>query len=308
MWRTCFCFLPIAFCALFALTVVVPYSAHADSIVVPQSFTTVEGDSNNLNPFNMGYITQLGVRYQQEYDAAEFDVSSPIEITQIAFRPDAINGKAFSMSLASIQIDLCTTYLGHGLFSSFAANIGADDVTVFPKGPLTLSSSFTGPASGPKDFDIVINLTNSFVYDPTKGNLLLDVRNFSSEDYYTHSFGVGIFDFTQFYSDAIYREWSENVNSSTANLGYAEGLITRFTFTSVPEPSTLALLMLGAGGILVRRRNRKRSCAVLECSGSGTRVNGDRGFQSADSTLPNQAAGLPNQPAQTANLKPRGAF
>jgi hypothetical protein len=44
----------------------------------------------------------------------------------------------------------------NALSTTFANNIGADDTVVFGAGALALSSAFTGPAGGPKNFDIVI--------------------------------------------------------------------------------------------------------------------------------------------------------
>ena len=100
-------------------------------------------------------------------------------ITQIAFRPDATFGQAFSLVIANIQIDLSTTLAApDALSDTLDGNVGADDKVVYA-GPLGISSSFTGPAGGPKAFDIIINLTTPFFYYPSSGNLLLDVRNFS---------------------------------------------------------------------------------------------------------------------------------
>jgi hypothetical protein len=100
-------------------------------------------------------------------------------ITQIAFRPDAFLGRAFSGILPDIQINLSTITLGaDGLSLVFANNLGLNDTIVFARGPLSLSSNFSGPVGGPMDFDVVITLTTPFFYDPAAGNLLMDVRNF----------------------------------------------------------------------------------------------------------------------------------
>jgi len=44
---------------------------------------------------------------------------------------------------------------------------------------LSLSSQFSGPAGGPKNFDISIPLQTPFSYNRAHGNLLIDIRNFS---------------------------------------------------------------------------------------------------------------------------------
>ncbi|MCX6903197.1 MAG: fibronectin type III domain-containing protein, partial [Verrucomicrobia bacterium] len=51
--------------------------------------------------------------------------------------------------------------------------------TVVFSGALNLVSRCTGPANGPKDFDMVIPLATPFVYAPAWGHLLVDIRNFS---------------------------------------------------------------------------------------------------------------------------------
>ncbi len=149
--------------------------AQAEPIVVPNSLATVEGNSNNAIPFSLFWIS---MRYQQVYSSSEFP-AGPILITQLGFRPDATFGIAFSSTIPNIQIDLSTTTLPvDGLDTTLANNVGADNTVAF-NGALALSSSFTGPTGGPKDFDILVNLTTPFLYDKAQGNLLLDVRNFS---------------------------------------------------------------------------------------------------------------------------------
>src|SRR6185369_12646824 len=61
---------------------------------------------------------------------------------------------------------------------TFAQNVGTNDTVVF-SGAIQLSSQFTGPAGGPKAFDMVVPLTTPFLFDPAQGNLLVDVRNYS---------------------------------------------------------------------------------------------------------------------------------
>jgi len=219
-------------------------------VVVPFFDTTTEGNDNNGFPFNIG---NSSMRYQQVYGATDFvlgGVATPQNITQIAFRPDASAGGAFSSTLLSIQIDLSTTSKApDGLSTTFADNVGANDTVVF------------GPAAGPKAFDIVVNLSTPFLYDPTKGNLLLDVRNFSG--------GTATFldaQITQ--GDSISRvlsDWPGSTVSSSTGTADTIGLVTQFTFGAasvVPEPPTGTLIGVGAGmmfgyrSLLVRRRRR----------------------------------------------------
>ena len=226
-------------------------SARAAFVVSPGAATSTEGDANNSFPFN---ITPVGVRsqrYQQVYNSSDFAaLGGPALITRISFRPDN-TGAAFSSAL-NVQIHLSTTgAAADGLSGTFADNVGGDDTVVF-SGALNLSSAFTGPTAGPKNFDILINLTTGFRYDPGAGNLLLDVRNFTGGS-------TTPFDSVKSTSDAVFRVWSRDVNSATAFVGDSiptSGLVTGFTTSPVPEPGGFALLGFGTL-LLTAHRHRK---------------------------------------------------
>jgi len=200
------------------------------------------------------------MRYQQVYSSSEFaSLGGPVTISAILFRPDGIVGNAFFATLSSVLIELSTTPVTPATLSTtFANNIGSNDTIVF-NGPLALSSSFAGPSGGPKDFDIVINLTTPFVYDPSAGSLLLDVRNFDG----SRADRTGQFD-----SDATatgtQRVFSTtDVNATTGTLGgdgtqvgfNDRGLVTEFEFTATtPEPSTFGMAILGVIGLIALAR------------------------------------------------------
>src|SRR5581483_11935447 len=145
------------------------------SIFVPGA-DGAQTNVGNGDPFNIGDFELTEMRYQQVYSSTEF--SAPISITGIDFRVSGFE-PAFSATLPSIQIDLSTTSAAvDHLSDTFADNVGADDTVVFAKGALTLSGSAGGNPGVFKSFDVHIALTTPFVYDPSLGNLLLDVRNF----------------------------------------------------------------------------------------------------------------------------------
>ena len=235
-------------------------TAQAATVVVPNGLASIEGNTNNGFPFNLELFGLSSQRYQQVFAASDFAfLSEPQLITQIAFRPDAEFGDPFSSTISNILINLSTTSVApDGLSTTFANNVGADNTTVF-SGQLSLSSADTGPATGPKDFDIVINLQNPFLYNPSLGNLLLDVKNFSGEP--TTQFDA---QFSE--GDPVSRTFSltGNVNGSTGSID-SLGLVTQFTTapvsTPVPEPTSvmglLAMGTLGAGSRLLRKQQRK---------------------------------------------------
>lgn len=154
-------------------------AAYGDSIIIPSGRESSEGNSYTPFPFSPGSYGIQTQRHQQIYAAAAFGANSaPQLITEIRFRPDSGAGKVFAATLPDVRIDLSTTPIGIGQLSrGFDSNLGDECVTVF-EGPLTISSSKTGPAFGPRDFDIVIPLTTPFLYDPAQGNLLMDLRNY----------------------------------------------------------------------------------------------------------------------------------
>ena len=216
---------------VFSLTMMVASSsAQTPVVVVPNSFATTEGDANNVAPFNIGGASEM--RYQQVFAASDFaSFSGPQNITQIAFRPDARWGSAFSSTLDDIQINLSTTAKApDGLSISFSSNIGSDETVVY-SGPLSLSSEDIGPAEGPKLFDIVIDLQSSFEYDPDAGNLLLDVRNFSG--------GITTpFDSTDFTVGDSTSRVRTRPGRPMSSVGRKDslGLVVQFTITSRNAP------------------------------------------------------------------------
>ena len=212
---------------LFLAVMVPPVAAQTSMLVVPNEVATVEGNSANAWPFNIGAASFRAQRYHQVYGASDFaSLSGPQRITQIAFRPDSEAGAAFAATIPSIEIRLSTTTKApDGLSAVFADNVGANDTVVYA-GALSLSSSFDGPPEGPKAFDIVINLQTPFNYDPAAGNLLLDVRVFSGT--------LTTFLDAHTTPDAVSRTYSISGDINDP-LGIPDtvGLVTRFTLESV---------------------------------------------------------------------------
>ncbi len=232
-------------------------AAHATFIFSPGAQTSVEGNGNNAFPFNIGGFGISSMRYQQVYAASDFSsLLVPQLITQIAFRPDASFGAAFTSTLSDIQINLSTTTAApDGLSSTFSNNVGLNDTIVYNRGPLALSSANTGPAGGPKDFDILINLNTPFLYNPSAGNLLLDVRNFGGGRTTT-------FDAENTTGDSVSRVRSSDVNSTTADANNSIGLVTRFTTQEVvpaPEPGTMSLMLIGLASLGATTRKRLKN-------------------------------------------------
>ena len=144
------------------------------------------------------------------------------------------------IDLSDVQISISTTLRAPDhLSNTYAENIGSDETTVY-SGRLILLPDRGG--------EIDIPLQTPFLYDPSQGNLLLDVRNFKTAP-------PPLGPTTGFYGENILGDTVSIVlgldaNGSVALGQQTDGPLTTFTYTpvAVPEPSTEALL---AGGALL---------------------------------------------------------
>lgn len=143
----------------------------AGPLVVPSGLNSAQGDTGNLFPF----FSAQPIRYQQVFAASQFARLNPAGglINRIAFRGHG-PGTPFTGSIPQLQVNLSTTNkMPDGLSSTFAQNVGPNDTQVF-SGPFTTAVTFSGD---PTNFEVVLNFTTPFFYNPAQGNLLLDVRN-----------------------------------------------------------------------------------------------------------------------------------
>ncbi|MGB2696218.1 MAG: flexitail domain-containing putative surface protein, partial [Dehalococcoidia bacterium] len=193
---------------------------YGKTIVVPSDLTDTEGNTENSYPFASGPSFQ-SIRYQQVYAAADLP-HYRARITQIAFRPDGTFGAPFSTNGIDAEIRLAHTDSGvNTLNDAFALNLSRDIILVYD-GPLHLSSANSG--GPPRDFDIVIGLNQTFVYNG-HDNLLLEVKVFNQTP-------LAFFDTSDVVADTTSRAYSFNVNSLTTDPGqtpfFATGLVTQF--------------------------------------------------------------------------------
>ncbi len=116
------------------------------------------------------------LRMQMVYGASQFP-AHPIVITEIRWRPDANVGGPLSIIVSNLQIKLSTTVATpDNLSTVFTQNTGTNE-TVAYSGAASVSTAFTTLSNGTKAFDLSLPLQTPFAYDPTKGNLLVDLRN-----------------------------------------------------------------------------------------------------------------------------------
>lgn len=229
-----------ALCAALGLGAI---AAPAHALVVPNALASVEGNSNNAFPFIPDPL-----RSQQVYEASQFaGFDGPLLLTRIAFRPDAADGAPHAWEVPEVRINLSTTQrAADGLSTTFADNLGSDDTEVY-RGALSLATADLAGPGGTRVFDILITFAVPFLYDPARGNLLLDIRSFGDSD-------VVSYDAHNLSGDAISRVFGEL--DAASGIADSSGLVTAFDFVAatVPAPGTLILLLAGALALHAGRR------------------------------------------------------
>ena len=246
---------------LLALTVSPVY---ADNIVVPSGDTSTVGNDNSGSL--AGSISSRQI--EDDFASSDFSsVSGPISITSLAFRLEPSTGSmsatdtSFNMYLSTTPYSANSSEGGTMLTTNFATNLGADNTLVDSGGPGTLWSSSGCTGSGPCPFDVVFTFSTPFLYNPSNGNLLLDLQI----NGYNGS-GTGEFDVQNYFGVPATAAVDEITGSGATGTQEFSDSVTEFTYAiPTPEPSSLFLLGSGLLGLLALAARSKRHARPLSC-------------------------------------------
>jgi hypothetical protein len=161
---------------------------------------------------------------------------TPILITGIAFRAKGV-GPSYSAVVPRVEIRLSTsTYDPANMSLFYAVNKGADETTVYLHDNVAL---FAPSGSSPNPFDLKFAFDRPFVYDPKQGNLLMFFKTAQPSP----SVGTRLIDSHFVQGSEI--GYVGNSGPFSDNQVAPYSLVTQFTWTAIPEPSTWHLFGIG---------------------------------------------------------------
>lgn len=205
-------------------------------VIAPPSAAVGEGNTYQI----LLDTAPFPARFQQVYSSSLFGgFPQGVSIGQIVFRGDAVNGRDFASSVSDVEVHLSTTSKAvDSLSPVFDLNVGPDDMTVVGRTPIFLFGS--GGHGGIEAWSILLDFrSNRFLYDPAAGNLLMDIKVFTGAS-------TSPFDAVDSSGDTVSSVFAYGSSMPASGQPSSLGLATDIFFQSVPEPSTVALLVFGA--------------------------------------------------------------
>jgi len=202
----------------------IPGAATSDPVAGPQAFTilpsvcaTTMGNSNNI--FGVAYGNQ---RYQQQHSASEVGSARPLFAH--AYRPD--QSLTYTAVVRNLTIKLCnsaTTPATHN--ATFATNIGANTQTTVLNGNYNYPA--VTPNANPAFFHAIFPYTAPWIWDPTKGPLLIEVlqNDPAAANYYLDAHS----------GDAnVSRTWGTGTTAASGTVGLSFGVVVGLFDAPVP--------------------------------------------------------------------------
>jgi hypothetical protein len=213
-----------------------PWSLFGDSIVLGTD------NGGNGDPFSGPFAGFQGTEYQEAYASSDFSFSGPAIITGIDFFLEpGFSGTTLYGATYKLSLSIVTANINNLSDTNLASNLGTDN-TVFT----TVALAGTAP-------DELTFGGSPFSYDPSLGNLLLDIQISD-----VTSSGSAVFQDGDGSGPSGIARYSNLYNGTT---GY--GMVTEFDysagsfgFVTIPEPRTLILFGYGLAGVFAIRRRR----------------------------------------------------
>jgi hypothetical protein len=235
----------------------------ASTVVVPPD----RGNQSGNNEWVAGFLGS-SAGGQTVYGAKNF--STPVVITGMAFRADENHDQtspSFNITIPRFTIRFTTWSGSRSSFSGFYAdNKGADDTQVFDGS--VHWTGFNAIGTAPNPFDMQVTFTTPFVYDPSRGSLLMEFDSAGPTS-------------TSLRTSVDYHGHGDPATGFTYIGGGLEiaNIVTQFTFVSIPEPSPFAIL--GVFGIIISLSYRKtQSPSVNSLILGGVLLTGSQSFAS----------------------------
>jgi hypothetical protein len=185
---------------------------------------------SNFFPFGAAYTNE----YQQVYMSSVFSGLGTISITGLIFYADEGAGNGAAINSGDWTISLSTTLAKWDTLSTTPTqNIGSDNTTVF-------SGSLARPLGSGRMLEIVF--TQPFTYDPTQGNLLMDVWASNVVAPVVGNIPFELSDENRIMGRVYY-----NSVLGAYYPTFGAGLVTGFTYSAagaseVPEPASVVLM------------------------------------------------------------------
>ena len=253
-----------------ALAAVTAAPALAAAIIVPGNLASVEGNSASSASFGQINVS----RYQQVYGASQFG-AGPVTLTGLSFRTNGVAtgnlfegaGNPFSTAREMSFALSTTAAVPDALSANFAANIGADAQFVINRGTIAYSSAAGSSNGTTRDFDVTFTFDHVFNYNASKGNLLLEVKDFSGGSFGPNGNGTA-FDAVLAVGDSVSSLYQTNNADAPSGILNNRGYVTQFQVINgmeppaiinpLPEPAALGLMLMGLGVVGISRlRHRK---------------------------------------------------
>ncbi len=157
------------------LTCLAAYGLQAGTVVAPPGCDLADGNDGVVSS------PSPSLRGQRLYSASFFTNMTPKAgvLVRMALRADRSVTTPRTVVMRNCEVRLCTTRRGPGAASAlstrFDDNLGSDTTLVF-SGDVSWTTQGDGPVGGPRAFDYIFPFQRPFLYDPAKGNLLIEWR------------------------------------------------------------------------------------------------------------------------------------